>query len=109
MWWVASERVAPVTVSCLAAIAMALPVLFLGTRPGLEILRPMALVLVGGVVTTALVTLLVAPALYLHLAPVVRYGADELDASAEMAADGEDDADLGSPRGRTDPDRGVTP
>jgi Cu/Ag efflux pump CusA len=39
----------------------------LGTRAGLEVVHPMAVVLIGGLVTTALVSLFVVPAAYLHL------------------------------------------
>ena len=46
------------------ALAMlALPVVVLGPRPGLEIVHPMAEVLLGGVVTAAAVALLLVPAL----------------------------------------------
>jgi hypothetical protein len=41
----------------------------LGGRPGLEILQPLALVLLGGLATTAVVSLLVLPALYERFAP----------------------------------------
>ena len=53
-----------------------LPIVFLGDIPGLEIIRPMAIVVLGGLVTTTLLDLFVLPALYL------RYGASreqELD------------------------------
>jgi Cu/Ag efflux pump CusA len=46
-----------------------IPALILGNIPGLEIIRPMAIVVLGGLVTTTLINLFVVPALYL------RYGA----------------------------------
>ena len=49
----------------------------LGPRPGLEILSPMAVVLVGGLVTTTVVTLGVLPVLYL------RFGAHQPALSPE--------------------------
>ena len=53
----ANERVIPVVTSCAALAALVLPLAVLGSPPGLELLHPMALVLLGGLVTT-LVTLL---------------------------------------------------
>jgi hypothetical protein len=41
----------------------------LGPRPGLEIVHPLAVVLLGGLVTIALVTLFALPAIYRHVAP----------------------------------------
>jgi Cu/Ag efflux pump CusA len=40
--------------------------LFLGDIAGHEIVRPMAIVILGGLVTTTLLNLFVAPALYLR-------------------------------------------
>ena len=62
----AQERLGPIlaTASALALVALVFGVL--GSRPGLEILNPMAWVILGGVVTTTLVTLFVLPALYLR-------------------------------------------
>jgi Cu/Ag efflux pump CusA len=51
-------------------IAMALlPLLLMGNIAGLEVLRPTALVILGGLATAALVNLFVVPSLYLRLAP----------------------------------------
>jgi Cu/Ag efflux pump CusA len=44
-----------------------LPALFLGDIPGLEIVRPMALAILGGLVTAVLLNLFILPALYLGL------------------------------------------
>ena len=48
---------------------LALPFVILGGRPGLEIVHPLAVVLLGGLVTTALVTLFVLPSVYRHTGP----------------------------------------
>jgi len=45
-----------------------LPAVLIGQVPGVEILRPMAIVVLGGLVTATLVTLFVVPALYLRFA-----------------------------------------
>lgn len=65
----ARERLLPVLTSSLAVVLVALPFIVLGSRPGLEILHPLAVVLVGGLITSAFVTLFVLPALYLHVGP----------------------------------------
>jgi hypothetical protein len=45
-----------------------LPVLVMGRRPGLELIHPLAVVLLGGLVTAVPYALFVLPALYLRFA-----------------------------------------
>ena len=59
------ERLLPILTSSAAIIAALLPILVFGQIPGLEILRPTAFVIVGGLVASTLLTLFVMPALYL--------------------------------------------
>ena len=61
----AADRFAPIVTTALAIALVVLPSLILGDIPGLEILRPMAIVVLGGLVTTTLLNLFVLPALYL--------------------------------------------
>jgi CzcA family heavy metal efflux pump len=61
----ASERLAPILMTVLTTALAMLPVVILGDIPGLEIIRPMAIVVLGGLVTTTLLDLFVLPALYL--------------------------------------------
>ena len=61
---VAAERAVPVLLTCLAVAAVLLPPLVLGGA-GLELLQPLAATVLGGLVTTALVTLFLLPAGYL--------------------------------------------
>ena len=56
----------PVVTTALAAGLVFLPVLILGSRPGLELIHPAAVVFVGGLITSALVSLFVLPILYLR-------------------------------------------
>jgi Cu/Ag efflux pump CusA len=65
---VSSERLGSVLVATLGVAVALLPIVLIGAEPGLEILRPLALVVLGGLVTTVLVTLLVIPSLYGRLA-----------------------------------------
>jgi Cu/Ag efflux pump CusA len=62
----ARERMGPVVTTALAAGLVFLPVLILGSRPGLELIHPAAVVFVGGLITSSLVSLFVLPVLYLR-------------------------------------------
>jgi Cu/Ag efflux pump CusA len=66
----AQDRVVPVLTTALAVAAGLLPLLFLDSIFGHEIVQPMAIVVLGGLVTSAAVTLFITPALYLQFAPV---------------------------------------
>jgi cobalt-zinc-cadmium resistance protein CzcA len=57
------SRLRPVLMTALIAIFSLLPMVF-ATGPGAEIQRPLAVVVVGGLITSTLLTLLVLPALY---------------------------------------------
>jgi CzcA family heavy metal efflux pump len=65
----AQERLAPIALSALTVGLALLPLLLLGSLPGLEVVRPLAVVVLGGLVTSTLVSLLLVPFLYLRLAP----------------------------------------
>jgi Cu/Ag efflux pump CusA len=62
----ARERLAATATSLAALGTVALVFVVLGPRPGLEIVNPMAIVILGGLVTTAFVSLFVLPALCLR-------------------------------------------
>jgi Cu/Ag efflux pump CusA len=65
----AGERVGPVvTTAGVSALAL-LPTVFFGSIAGQEIVKPMAVVVIGGLVTTVLTVLFVLPPLYLRFAP----------------------------------------
>jgi CzcA family heavy metal efflux pump len=61
----ARERMTPILASSAATIAALLPIVFFGLIPGLEVVQPTAIVIIGGLVASTLVTLVVLPALYL--------------------------------------------
>jgi Cu/Ag efflux pump CusA len=63
----AREQLPQILLGILATALALAPALFMGDIPGLEIARPMALVLLGGLVTTMLLTLFLLPALFLAL------------------------------------------
>jgi Cu/Ag efflux pump CusA len=63
----ALERLSPMLMTALAAGIAVVPALFLGDAPGLEIVRPMAIVLLGGLATSSVLDLVLLPALFLSL------------------------------------------
>jgi CzcA family heavy metal efflux pump len=65
----AQERLMPIALTALAIGLPLLPVVFLGDIAGLEVVRPLAVVILGGLVTATLVSLLIVPFLYLRFAP----------------------------------------
>lgn len=62
----ARDRLAPVLMTASATALAMLPLIVLGTRPGYEVVHPMAIAVAGGLVTSTLLSLFVVPALYLR-------------------------------------------
>jgi CzcA family heavy metal efflux pump len=62
----ARERLSPILMTSLAAGLALLPLVVAGDRPGHEIEHPMAVVILGGLITSTLLNLLVVPSLYLR-------------------------------------------
>jgi Cu/Ag efflux pump CusA len=58
------ERFAPIVVTVVTVAAAMVPLIALGNIAGLEIVHPVAVVILGGLVTTTLFTLHVVPGLY---------------------------------------------
>jgi Cu/Ag efflux pump CusA len=59
------ERLTPILASSTAITVALLPIVVFGRIPGLEIVQPTAIVIIGGLVASTLFTLFVIPALYL--------------------------------------------
>ena len=62
----ARERLVPILTAAVATAAALAPFVVLGNRPGLEIVQPMAIVTLGGLVTSVFVTLFVMPVVFLR-------------------------------------------
>jgi CzcA family heavy metal efflux pump len=62
----ARERFAPILLTALATGLALAPLAFFGNLPGHEIVYPMAVVILGGLVTSTLLNLFAVPALYLR-------------------------------------------
>lgn len=63
----ALERLSPILMTTLATGLALVPLVISGDKPGHEIEHPMALVIIGGLVTSTLLNLFVIPAIYLGL------------------------------------------
>jgi Cu/Ag efflux pump CusA len=64
----ASERLIPFLATSVTTIAAFAPFVILGDRPGYEVIRPMAVVLLGGLVTATILILFIVPTLYRRVA-----------------------------------------
>ncbi len=77
------ERLGPILTSATAIGVALLPMVVFGNIAGLEILHPMAVVILGGLVVSAIMSLFVIPALYLSFASpqpkqrVTAYGSEQ--------------------------------
>jgi CzcA family heavy metal efflux pump len=67
IWLGAQARLVPILTTALALALLVLPFVVLGPRPGLELVHPLAVVILGGLISTTLVGLFLLPALYLRL------------------------------------------
>jgi Cu/Ag efflux pump CusA len=76
----AAERLAPLLASAVAIIAALAPMIVFGPIPGLELVQPTAIVVIGGLVASVLFNLFVLPALCLVIGP-----GERSDPDAELA------------------------
>ncbi len=85
------ERSAPILMTAVTTALLFLPLVFFGDVAGLELVHPMAMVILGGLVTSTLYTLIGVPALY------IMFGAarePELGLQSYAALTADDDPDL---------------
>jgi Cu/Ag efflux pump CusA len=80
----AVERAVPILMSAVVTMLALVPALFAGDRPGLEVLRSAAIVLLGGLVTATLIALFVLPPMYLAF-QVTAAQRDEVELPAGLA------------------------
>jgi CzcA family heavy metal efflux pump len=71
----ARERLSPIMMTALATGLAVVPLVIAGNLPGHEIEHPMAVVIVGGLVTSTLRNLFIVPTLYLRIGRGVARGA----------------------------------
>jgi Cu/Ag efflux pump CusA len=81
----ARERVAPVVITALATGLALLPLIGPAPLLGNEIVRSTVVVILGGLVTATLVSLVVLPAMYLSFAPSPQAETDQMPRSTQPA------------------------
>jgi Cu/Ag efflux pump CusA len=67
----AQERLGPILMTALATALAVLPFVLLGDRAGYELIRPMSIAILGGLITSTVLILFLVPALYLRFGPTV--------------------------------------
>jgi Cu/Ag efflux pump CusA len=77
----ARERLAPILMTALAAGLVLVPLIISGNIPGQEIASPLAIVILGGLITSTLLNLFIVPSLYL------RFGAKSQAQSSTKISD----------------------
>jgi len=82
------ERLAPILMTALATGLALVPLALAGTKPGHEIEHPMAVVILGGLVTSTVLNLFLMPALYLAFGHSRRPAEDEAERELETAGEG---------------------
>ncbi|MCB0598455.1 MAG: efflux RND transporter permease subunit [Phaeodactylibacter sp.] len=78
------DRVGPILMTTVITALAVLPFAFMANAPGLEMLHPMALVMLGGLASSLLVSLFVMPALYLQFGKVPDNVMEEEKAMLEL-------------------------
>jgi Cu/Ag efflux pump CusA len=81
----AQERLAPILMTALATGLALVPLVVAGSIPGHEIEHPMAVVILGGLLTSTLLNLFVVPTLYLRFAPSARRETRQADVAVQPA------------------------
>jgi CzcA family heavy metal efflux pump len=89
----AREQVMPVLATALATAVVFAPFAILGDLPGFEVVRPMAGVVLGGLITSTFFSLFVMPALYLRFGTVPETVVSSAPYAAPMQLAGADAAD----------------
>jgi Cu/Ag efflux pump CusA len=74
----AGERVTPVVTTAITAALVLLPLVIGGSRAGYEVVHPLAVVVLGGLLTATFVVLFVLPALYLRFGAVTERESEAL-------------------------------
>ncbi len=78
------DRLGPILMTSIITLVAFLPFTILGNIPGLEVVFPMSLVVIGGLITTMLLNLFVLPGLYLKFGKASLTSMEEEKAMLEL-------------------------
>ncbi len=78
------ERMVPVLMTALAAGIALIPLVLAGDQPGKEILHPVAVVIVGGLISSTILEFLVRPLVFFHFGKKAAEQSIERDAAASQ-------------------------
>ncbi|MCA9966458.1 MAG: efflux RND transporter permease subunit, partial [Anaerolineales bacterium] len=81
----ARERVAPIMMTALTAGLALVPLVIAGDAPGHEIEHPMAIVILGGLLTSTVVNLFIVPMLYWRFGHGRVYDNDDIGGTPALA------------------------
>lgn len=81
----ARERVAPIMMTALTAGLALVPLVIAGDAPGHEIEHPMAIVILGGLLTSTVVNLFIVPMLYWRFGHGQVFGDDDMGGTPALA------------------------
>ena len=84
----ARERLVPILMTAITTGLAIAPLVVMGNLPGHEIEHPMAVVIMGGLITATLMNLFVVPSLYLRFARPGDGGAAVPTTTQDVAAQG---------------------
>jgi Cu/Ag efflux pump CusA len=101
----ANDRFAPIVTAALATALVMAPFAILGSQAGLEIVHPMSVVILGGLVSATLVTLLVMPVAYVRYAGSEQAEDDDLDVPAGPNGDAAPERETTTAGPRSQPER----
>ncbi|MBX6313665.1 MAG: efflux RND transporter permease subunit [Isosphaeraceae bacterium] len=82
----AEERLAPILMTALATGLALVPLAIAGNKPGHEIEHPMAVVILGGLITSTVLNLFLMPALYAAFGRTTRTVEDWIEGNGAIAA-----------------------
>ena len=82
------ERLAPILMTALAAGLALIPLALRGDEPGTEILTPMAIVILFGLLSSTLLNMLVVPALFVRFGRPARAATTAGNPISELATEG---------------------
>lgn len=68
------DRVVPILLTALTAVPALIPLIMFGSEPGKELLFPLSIVILGGIISSTIISLFLTPALFYRFGYKTEYG-----------------------------------